>query len=361
MRVASLLRGTDLARHPSAGIPLLRRPGLGLALLGAVVVGTPLAPARAEGPIPIKVATLAPEGTAWIKILRASLKETEKRLPGRVKFTVYGGGVQGDEKVVVQKIKTGQLQGGALTLIGLSSLVPEMTLFNLPMVFSSKAQVAATQKALSERLAEDLWESGFKMVNWGGAGFFYLFSAHPIHHPDDLKKGKVWVWNTDPVFNEMALEIGAAPIPLGLPDVLSALNTGQVDTVLMNPYALISLQWFAKMKYQLSEPILYAIGGMVIHRSVWEQFTPAEHDIFLEVSKKWERVLSKKSDRDKQRSVDFLEGQGVEVITPSTEELAAWRSVSSRTRKRLVGRVYSEEVLTELLHYRDLYRTSSTP
>ena len=344
----------------SRSLPCLRHrwiPVLFLALHAAL----PPAAAMAADPIPIKLATLAPEGTAWIKILRAMTKEVEEKLEGRVKFTVYGGGVQGTEKIVVQKMKTGQLQGGALTVVGLSSIAPEIMALNLPMVFSSDEHMAATRAALGDRLEKKIWGNGYKMVNWGGVGAFYLFSKHPIRSPDDLVKGRIWVWNGDPVFNEMALEIGAAPIPLGVPDVLSALNTGQVDTVLMNPLALVSLQWFTQMKYRMSEPILFGVGGLAIARTTWEKLTPGDQEIFLAINKKWAKVHMKKNRRDNERAIQLVDNQGIEVITPSPIELASWKEASARTWDRLAGRVYSKELLREMLQHRDQLRAASTP
>ena len=335
--------------------------GLTLALALAGTTPPVLADDPTPEPIPIKIATLAPEGTAWIKLLRTSTREIADKLDGRVKFTIYGGGVQGDEKVAVQKIKTGQLQGAGVTVIGLSTIAPDMTALNLPMMFTSKEQLTATREAMKSYFAEKLWESGYKIAIWGDVGFFYLFSSHPIRHPDDLKKGRVWVWNADPVFNQMALESGAAPIPLGIADVLSALNTGQVDTVLMNPFALVSLQWYTKMKYRMSEPILFSIGGLLIARGVWEQLTPEEQEIFLAVYAKWAQVADRKSDRDNARAIQFLDTQAVEVVTPSPSDLTAWDGLSRKTWDRLAGRAYSHEVLAELLRYRDEYGAGATP
>jgi len=345
---------------PSRRVALLRSHGSILGLFFAALVAVSALPSPAEEPIRIKIATLAPEGTTYIKLVRGSTREIENRLNGRVKFTIYCGGCQGEEKVTVQKMKTGQLHGTAVSVVGLSTIAPDIATLNLPMVFSSKEELVATREAMADRFANELWENGYKLVGWGDAGFFYLFSAYPIRHPDDLKKGRVWVWNADAVFNEMALEIGVSPIPLGVADVLPALNTGQVDTVLMSPFALVSLQWFTKIKYQMSEPILFAIGALLIDRRVWEKLTPNEQGIFLSVNKKWSRVSREKLDRDNRRAIEFLRGQGVEVVIPSEADIAAWESSSKRTWARLVGHVYSEEVLAEMLQHRDTFRSRLT-
>lgn len=345
----------------SRRVTLLRSKDSIPGLLFALVAAALALPALAEDPIRIKIATLAPEGTMWIKLMRGSTKEIEDRLDGRVKFTIYCGGCQGEEKVTVQKMKTGQLHGAAVSVVGLATIAPDMAALNLPMVFSSREEVDATREAMADRFSKQLWEHGYKLVGWGDAGFFYLFSTYPIRHPDDLKKGRVWVWNADPVFNEMTLEIGVSPIPLGVSDVLSALNTGQVDTVLMSPFGLVSLQWFVETKYQMSEPILFAVGGLLIDRRVWEKLTPKEQNIFLSVNEKWSRASARKLDRDNTRALEFLRGQGVEAVTPSEADMVAWKGVSKRTWDRLVEHVYSEEVLAEMLQHRDTFRSRVTP
>jgi TRAP-type C4-dicarboxylate transport system substrate-binding protein len=352
---------TPHSKQPAGGC---RRFGARLfACAGLLAIGFANAPsaALAADPISIKIATLAPEGTAWIRILRANTAEIEKRLEGRVKFTIYGSGVQGSEKIIVDKMKTGQLQGGALTVIGLSTILPELMAFNLPVVFDGTEEMDGTREQMEADLDKKIWDAGFKMVNWGGMGAFYLFSNEPVRRPKDLLERRVWVWNDDPVFNEMALEIGAAPIPLALPDVLSALDTGQVDTVLMHGFALISLQWFTRMSYRLEVPILYGVGGLAIVRDVWEKLTSADRQVFSEVNAKWSKVHVEKTLRDNAKALELLDSQGVEIVTPSDAEMEDWQRVSERTWERLQGRVYSEKLLRDMLQHRDQYRKASTP
>jgi TRAP-type C4-dicarboxylate transport system substrate-binding protein len=348
-------------RSPAARRSRLAAHVFACAALLAPAAATAPGDALAADPIPIKIATLAPEGTAWIRILRANAAEVQKRLEGRVKFTIYGSGVQGSEKIVVDKMKTGQLQGGALTVVGLSAISPELMAFNLPMAFDSGEEMDATREQMESELDRKIWDAGFKMVNWGGMGAFYLFSNEPVRRPKDLRDRRVWVWNDEPVFNEMALEIGAAPIPLAIPDVLSALDTGQVDTVLMHPFALISLQWFTRMSYRLEVPILYGVGGMAIVRDVWEKLSPADQEAFLEVGRKWQKVHVEKTRRDNAKALELLDTQGVEIVSPSDAEMADWRTASERTWKRLKGRVYSDKLLRDMLQHRDRYREASKP
>ncbi len=42
-----------------------------------------------------------------------------------------------------------------------------------------------------------------------------------------------------------------SPVPLGLADVLTGLQTGLVDVVSGPPVAAVALQWFTKIKYAI--------------------------------------------------------------------------------------------------------------
>ena len=55
----------------------------------------------------IKIATLAPENSAWMKKFRAGAAEIKERTDGRVTLKFYSGGVQGTETKVLRKIQIG--------------------------------------------------------------------------------------------------------------------------------------------------------------------------------------------------------------------------------------------------------------
>jgi len=62
----------------------------------------------------LKIATVTPEGSQWMKDMRASAKEIEERTEGRVKVKYYGGGVMGNDQKVLSRIRLRSLQGGAI-------------------------------------------------------------------------------------------------------------------------------------------------------------------------------------------------------------------------------------------------------
>ena len=72
-----------------------------------------------------KVATLSPDGSFWMKTMREAGKEVAAATDNRVEFKCYPGGVMGDDKAVLRKMRVGQLQGAALPMGELLNFYPD--------------------------------------------------------------------------------------------------------------------------------------------------------------------------------------------------------------------------------------------
>src|SRR5690606_35509804 len=59
----------------------------------------------------LKVATIAPDGSHWMREMRAAAAEIEERTGGSVEIKFYPGGVMGNDAQVLRKIRVGQLHG----------------------------------------------------------------------------------------------------------------------------------------------------------------------------------------------------------------------------------------------------------
>jgi len=72
----------------------------------------------------LKVATLAPDGTTWMREMRKSAESIQKKTGGKVRFKFYPGGVMGSDKSILRKIRIGQLQGGAIASGAFANIYP---------------------------------------------------------------------------------------------------------------------------------------------------------------------------------------------------------------------------------------------
>src|SRR5262245_53207057 len=95
-------------------------------LLAGLVAGLALfaaGPAHA-GKVKVKLGTLAPDGSAWHNLLKELAEKWKTESNGDVDLKIYPGGVAGNESDMVRKMRVGQLQAAAITIIGIHDIDP---------------------------------------------------------------------------------------------------------------------------------------------------------------------------------------------------------------------------------------------
>ena len=214
----------------------------------------------------IKIATLSPDGTAWMKAMRAGAADIKKQTQGRVIIKFYPGGVMGNDKNVLRKIRIGQLQGGAVTTGSLTSIYPEMDIYGLPYLFSRQQQVDTVRGELDKYLFKGLEKKGFVGFGLAGGGFSYMMSDAVLRNVNDVKKKKVWIPSNSDVGLAVFESADISPVPLPVSDVLTGLQTGLIDTVFASPIGAIALQWHTKIKYIIDHPLTYLSALLVIDK-----------------------------------------------------------------------------------------------
>src|SRR5579859_5717545 len=224
----------------------------------------------------IKIATVAPDGTAWMKEMRAGAEAVKKDTADRVEIKFYPGGVMGDEATVLRKIKIGQLQGGAFTGGELSQVDKEAQLYSLPFLFKTQDEVDKVRAKLDDRLKQALQKDGFETLGISGGGFAYLMSVKDIKNKDDLKAAKVWVPQGDRIAEAGFKAGGVTPIPLPLADVYTSLQTGLIDTAANTPAGAIAFQWHTKIKHMVDLPLTYVVGILVVDKKSFDALSPED-------------------------------------------------------------------------------------
>lgn len=306
--------------------------------------------------VTLKIATIVPDGTIWMEELRRGAEEIKQRTAGRVEFRFYPGGVMGNDKSVLRKIRVGQLHGGAITGGGLAEIDSDAQLFSLPFVFRSLAEVDYVRARMDAVLMERLAAQGFVAFGISEGGFAYLMSGHPLRTADELKQRKVWVPEGDVISRTAFETIGVYPIQLSLTDVLTGLQTGLIDTVASSPTGAIALQWHTRVKYVTDLPLLYLYGTVVVSRQAFERLSPADQVVVREVFTAVLTRLNIQNRRDNEQAREALRGQGIEFVTPLQGD-ASWQTVRDQTIDRLRhDRIIAPELLQTLQHHLDEYR-----
>ncbi|MCA9672475.1 MAG: TRAP transporter substrate-binding protein DctP [Myxococcales bacterium] len=301
-------------------------------------------------PVEIKIATVAPRGSIWTRIFQRFKARVHKLSKGQVKLRLYPGQVQGDERDVVRKMRTGQLDGGAFTAIGLAMINPEVLVMQMPGMFREYDKLDKARAALGKRLEAGFLKRGYVLMGWGEVGKVHMFSKHPVKSLADLRKRKVWVWTDDPISKAMMRKLGVSPRLLSLPAVLPALNTGMVDTVFNSPLGCAALQWHAKVKYMSTESMAIAIGATVVSKKAWNKVPADLRDKIRELSRKYHRALLKRTRRDNERALATLKKLGIQMLPSyANKDRQAVEKAAIAVTKSFVPRYFSKDLLRKVL------------
>ena len=325
-----------------------------LLLLAAGFLALPAAaPART-----LKIATVVPEGSAWVKEMRKIGKEIEQKTEGRVRFKFYPGGIMGNDKTVLRKVRAGQLQGGAFTSGALAQIYPDIDLYGLPLVFRDYGEVDYVRERMDEKIIAGLERAGFVALAITDGGFAYLMSQRPVRQVSDLRGAKVWTQEGD-VMSATALEIaGVSPIQLSLANVYTALQTGLIDTVGAPAMGAIALQWHTKVKYLTDVPLTYLTGAFVIDAKVFAKIEPEDQRVLREAVRAAAQRLDEGSREGEKSAMRALKEQGIRFVSAATPaEVERWHDITRQAEVVLRKRkIYSDAMLDELERLVEEYR-----
>ncbi len=308
----------------------------------------------------LKIATVSPEGSSYMTLLREAGRAVESRTDGAVKIKFYPGGVMGDDKAVLRKMRIGQLHGAVFTAGGLIQNYPDIALYNMPMVFRDNDEIDFVRQTLDARLMDGMRESGFVGFGLSEVGFAYPMTQIPATSVAQMRQLKVWTPDNDIGSLRGFEAFQIAPIPLPIADVLAGLQTGLIDSLASPPIGTIALQWHTQLQYGLDLPLLYIYGLMAMSNKAFDRLTPDVQQILKEEFGQAVRAADAASRLDHNSARAALGQQGIEWLEPSAEERAEWLQLAELACQRLIDSGYvSAQLYQEMLDLLQQYRDDS--
>jgi TRAP-type C4-dicarboxylate transport system substrate-binding protein len=329
----------------------MRRPAcLFIVMVVLFLFGSLLPPPFAEGqsPVIIKLATLAPEGSPWIQVLKAAADESQQKTGNAVQFKIYPGGVMGDERDMVRKMHIGQLQAAMLSSASLASMFSEIDVLQIPFLFDSYPETDFVVGKMEDGFKSGLEKNGYVALGWSEAGFVYLMSTVPVETLELHRKAKVWIWNDSPMSKAIFEEAGVIGVPLSITDVLVGLQTGLVEVVYVPPSVAVALQWFTRIKYITDAPLNYMIGGLVAKKEAFDKIDPQHQAVVKEVFQRHMTRLKEIIRAENQEALTVMQKQGIKLLTPGKSQIADYKAISEKAMQKESGHKYSPKTKEEV-------------
>lgn len=331
-------------------------------LTAAVLLGGNAAVAEKSPDIMIKLATIAPRGSYIMNLMNELNAEIKAKTDNAVGIKIYYGGVQGDEKDVLRKVRLGQLHGGMFTGHGLGQIVSEVRVSEIPFVFRNYEEVEYVREQLEPTMRELFREAGYVVLGWNEVGFVYNFSKVPITSIEVARGQKWWMWKGDQLSRAVYDAIGITPVPLSFTDVMTSLSTKLIDTASITPYGAVAYRWHQRFDYMSEYPTTNVLGATIVTKRIWDKIAPEHQQAILDICPAYFEKMNRHVREQDRKSIEILKKSGIEIVPfdpeNNKEQFEFIFKASRKARESLVGEMYSRELLEKTLSLLEEYRNA---
>jgi len=325
----------------------------------AVAQAPPRSSAYTPPPAPatvtvMRIATVAPDGSAWARELKAWARDVESATEGAVRLKIYFGGIAGDENVVLERIHREQLDGAIGSEL-CTRLAPSLKVARVIGAFQTREENAYVLARLRPTFDAEFLRAGF--INFGEAGLGpeVLFTREPVRDLASLRKLRLWVWDSDDVLPPQARALGLRIVQGPLAQAGRAFDDHQFDGFITIPTAALAFQWTTQARYLTPLRISFRSGCLIIATRAFDPL-PAETQRAFQSStgKLNQRIEELGREQDAALLGGLLARQGLTPM-PETDRLRVEFFEAARA-VRAGASVVSEGVLSQVLAWLADYR-----
>ncbi len=316
--------------------------------------------AAAGGVTVIKLATLAPEGSAWYKLLERMGEDWRKVSGGAVTLRIYPGGVVGDEEAMIRKMRVGQLQAATVTGLGLASLEKSFYALLVPLMFATDGEFDHVRERLAPLLERQLAQKGFVVLAWGDAGWISFFTKTPVARPTEAMATKLFVGTDDSTIVQLYKETGFNPVQLAATDILPGLQTGLINAFAATPLAALAFQWFALAPNMTELRFAPLTGATIIDKRAWEKIPVELRPKILAASRASEALVRDEVRRLNAEAVAVMIENNLKIAHLSGEVQAEWVRMFEGLYPRIRGPIVPEAAFDAARAARDEYRAAQS-
>lgn len=299
-------------------------------------------------PAVIKAAVVTPEGSTWVKVLREMATEVKTQTQGAVEFTIYAGGVSGDEADVLRKMQVNRIHAAGLSGVGLGILLPEVRVLESPLLFRNDAEIDAVREQIFDYFAEAFLKKGYVLLGFTEGGWVYLFSQLNLGREDTFRSIKMWVWKGDQVAETLLHNFGVRTTALHIAEVNTGLETRMIDSFYAPPLAAVAFQWHARVQYVLDYPIANSTAGLLMTRRAFEALTVEQQTVVKRAADKYCRQLVTLTRKDNRDALAVLQSQGLTFVQPTEEQLANFQTDARKTYAQSIPDLYPQALFDRI-------------
>lgn len=328
-------------------------------LAAALVVGAALivAGARASAEVVIRIASPAPEGTAWARAGRAAANELDQSTNGKVKLKVFLGGITGNELETAERIQRGQLDAIASGGMICMKTMPSFRILRIVGLFQSRDESAYVSGRLRRTFEAEARREGYVLLGDMGVGPDHTFTTTPITSLADLKRPRFWVWDLDDVMRTEMPSLGVTISPTPVESAARAFDEGKLNAFIAVPTAALAFQWSTQTRYVSDLRLGFLRGCVLVSTRVFDQLSVAEQQMVRASMAKLVAQLEDIGRRQDEALIGGLfERQGVRVVRATESFRAEFFEAARQAREKLGAKLVEPALLQKVMSMLADYR-----
>lgn len=305
----------------------------------------------AEEPCVLRIATIAPAGTPWAAQLESLESRIESASGGRINVRPFLGQSDGENSLARQCVD-GSLESVGVSTGALSSIVPELGVFELPFLFDSPQQA---DDIIDNHLFDDferlLAASGIQLYIFSENGFrnFATNNGTVVDEGSDLAALRMRAQESW-IHEEMYRALGGNPVTIPATEVTTSLSTGNVQGFDNTPLFAQAAGWHSFINTWTVSNHIYQ-PAVVVYNKAWFDSMPADLQEILLANRDSETSSGRRAIRAlTPLLLQNLTAAGINVVELTSAQRAAMRSATAGVHTMFRSRVPGGAALLDIIN-----------
>ena len=249
---------------------------------------------------------------------------------GKIKIIHHHSAALGGERETAQQIQLGAVDFGPITTAPLSTLVPELSVFQLPYIFRDYDHVYKAldgSDTLTKYYADVLDKKGFVLVGFIAAGYRGIYGHYPVNSVADIKGRKIRV-QEDKILVATFKALGMISTPIAFPEVATSLQTKVIDFAEGGINTFYHVKFYDIVKNVADVRHTHQAVALIMSKASYVKLDPA-HQKAIPVAWEHTRVFNRKYILEEDKTIqDQVREKGVTITKPDAAPfLAATKGV----------------------------------
>jgi tripartite ATP-independent transporter DctP family solute receptor len=255
-----------------------------------------------------------PEGYPNTVALEQFAREITEKTGGRVKATVFNGGILGSQPDAIEQTRNGALDFANFNMGPMGPIIPETNVLSLPFLFTGADQMHKVMDGeIGQRFSDAMSKKGLVSLSWFDSGSRSFYNTKKaIEKPEDVAGMKIRVMNND-LYVDMVDQLGGNATPMAYGEVYQSLKTSVIDGAENNYPSFESSNHYEVAKFYSITEHLIIPECICIAKASWDGLSEEDRTIVsaaaVSAAKTQRELWAVRSDQSRKKA----EASGVKV------------------------------------------------